>query len=477
MRRRTLRDVTRAVRGSLRSGTGKDLVVTRVVVDSRKAAPGSVFFALPGERSDGHAFVADAFSRGASGAVVRRGSDAGTGGALVDVPDPARALLDLARDERAAIDGAVVGITGSTGKTSTKDFTAAVLAERFVVAASPASFNNEVGLPLTILEASEDTRAIVCEMGSRGPGHIRLLCEIARPTIGVVTNVGVAHMELFGSPGVLRDAKAELPESLPADGVAVLNADDHIVRSYAARTAARIVLVGAGRDAQVRADQVSLDPEVGAARFRLVTPEGSDDVALTVAGEHMVWNAVAAAGVGWAVGMPVGQVAQGLRGAKVTGGRMEVRRGADGLRIVNDAYNANPTSMAAALRAARWMAGQGRCIVVLGPMAELGSIAREEHLRVGELLVRLGIHSLVAVGEEARLIAAGAEHEGLEPDRIHLVEDPAHAVEVVRILARPGDLVLVKASRAARLERVAEALVVAPGERRGAGDALKGARA
>jgi UDP-N-acetylmuramoyl-tripeptide--D-alanyl-D-alanine ligase len=476
MIRRTLRDITSAMGGSLRSADTGERVVTAVVVDSRRARPGSVFFALRGERSDGHAFVADAFSRGAAAAVVRMGFEA-DGDGVIDVADPARALLDLARHERSAIRAMVVGITGSTGKTCTKDFTAGVLAERFRVVASPASFNNEVGLPLTVLEAGDDTQAIVCEMGSRGPGHIRLLCEVAKPSIGVVTNVGVAHMELFGSPDVLRDAKAELPESLPPDGVAVLNSDDHVVRTYAARTAARIVLVGTGREAHVRADHMTLDPDAGTARFRLVTPEGSDDVALTVAGEHMVSNAVAAAGVGWAVGMPVAEVAQGLRRARVTGGRMEVHRAPGGLRVVNDAYNANPTSMAAALRAARWMAGEGRCIAVLGPMAELGPIAREEHLRVGELLVRLGIHDLVAVGEEARLIAAGAQHEGLEPDRIHLATDPAHAVELVRALARPGDLVLVKASRAARLERVAEALVAAREERTDASGPLRGVTA
>jgi UDP-N-acetylmuramoyl-tripeptide--D-alanyl-D-alanine ligase len=476
MKRRSLGDVVRAVGGSMRSGSAGEVMVTGVAVDSRRAGPGSVFFALAGERSDGHAFVADAFSRGAVGAVVRGGS-AAAGGAMIDVPDPARALLDLARDERAGIHGTVVGITGSTGKTCTKDFTAAVLAERLRVVASPASFNNEVGLPLTILQATEDTEAIVCEMGSRGPGHVRLLCEVARPTIGVVTNVGVAHMELFGSPGVLRDAKAELPESLPPDGVAVLNADDRVVRGYATRTEARTVLVGTSREAHVRAEAVSLDPQRGTARFRLATPEGSADVVLTVAGEHMVSNAVAAAGVGWALGMSAGELAQGLRLARVTGGRMEVHWTADGLRVVNDAYNANPTSMAAALRAARWMAGGGRCVAVLGPMAELGTIAREEHLRVGELLVRLGIHFLVAVGEEARPIAAGAQHEGLEPDRIHLVDDPAQAVEVIRSVARPGDLVLVKASRSARLERVADALLATPEESRGAGDSLRGATA
>lgn len=466
MRPRTVSELAACVEGFVVGGRS-DPTITEVVVDSREARPGAVFFALPGDRSDGHAFVHDALGRGAEAAVVRSGWRTAHTGLLVEVAETSRALLRLARAERDLLTATVVGITGSTGKTCTKDFTASVLAERMRVVSSPASFNNEVGLPLTLFQATEETQAIVCEMGSRGRGHIRLLCEVARPVVGVVTNVGVAHMELFGSPDVLRDAKAELPESLPPEGVAVLNADDQVVRSYADRTAATTVLFGTAPGAQIRAEDVSMADRTGIPRFRLVTPSGAADARLTVPGEHMVPNALAAAGVGWALGISPDEIVQGLADARVTSGRMEVHATSGGLRVVNDAYNANPTSMAAALRAARWMAGPGRCIAVLGPMAELGPIAQEEHLRVGELLVRLGIHFLVAVGADARLIASGAQHEGMEPDHIHLADDAGGAVDIVRSLARHDDLVLVKASRAARLERVAEALL-ADGDRAGA---------
>jgi UDP-N-acetylmuramoyl-tripeptide--D-alanyl-D-alanine ligase len=324
--------------------------------------------------------------------------------------------------------------------------------------ASEASFNNEVGLPLTLLSTEGTTEAVVCEMGSRGLGHIRLLCDVARPRIGVVTNVGVAHMELFGSPEVLRDAKAELPESLPANGTAVLNADDRVVRTYAERTPASTLLFGTSPEADIRAAAVSIERHTGMASFDLVTPSGRAPVALVVPGEHMVSNALAAAGVGHALGLSVEEIASGLSKARVTGGRMEVFETADGIRVINDAYNANPASMAAALRSARWMAGDGRCIAVLGTMAELGAISAEEHDRVGELLARLHVDFLIAVGKEARLTALGAEREGVEPERIVLCDDVLQAVEAVRRIAATGDLVLVKASRAARLERVADAL-------------------
>jgi UDP-N-acetylmuramoyl-tripeptide--D-alanyl-D-alanine ligase len=428
-----------------------------VAVDSREVQPGDLFFALPGDTADGHAYVGDALARGAVAAVVRRGWREAAG-SLIEVGDPGAALMDLASDERRHLSATVVGITGSTGKTCTKDFTAAVLSRRFRVVASAASFNNEIGLPLTVLRAGPQTEVLVCEMGSRGPGHIRLLCQVARPDVGVVTNVGVAHMELFGSPDVLRDAKAELPESLPEDGVAVLNADDPVVSAYAWRTPAkRVVSYGLSRDARVRAGAVEVDRESGRARFQLIAPDGSAAVRLPVPGDHMVPNALAAAAVGWALGVPVGACAEGLSTASVSGGRMELVD-ATGVRIVNDAYNANPASMAAALKAARWMAGGRRCIAVLGYMAELGPIAGAEHERIGELVARLGIEVLVVVGEEARPIAVGAQRGGVEPDRITLCENVAQAVESVRRLSRPGDLVLVKASRVARLERVVDAL-------------------
>jgi UDP-N-acetylmuramoyl-tripeptide--D-alanyl-D-alanine ligase len=453
---RPLRDVALAVGGSLR-GPG-DAEVRGAAVDSRAVRSGDVFFALTGEHVDGHRYVGDALARGASGAVVRRGWSEGDDRPLIDVDRPESALLDLAAAARADLDAIVVGITGSTGKTCTKDFTAGVLVRRFDVVASRASFNNEVGLPLTVLEAAPHTEALVCEMGSRGPGHIRLLCRVARPTMGVVTNVGVAHMELFGSPEVLRDAKAELPEALPEEGVAVLNGDDPVVRTFADRTPAkRVVLFGATPDAHVRSGSVDLDRATGLATFELITPDGSAEVTLPAPGDQLVPDALAAAAVGWAASLPVDDIAAGLASASVSAGRMELTT-VGGLRIVNDAYNANPTSVSAALKTARAMAGEGRCIAVLGYMAELGPIAAREHERVGELVARLGIDVVVVVGQEARLIGVAAKREGVEPDRVLQVADPGDAAEAVRRVARPGDLVLVKASRVERLERVVEAL-------------------
>jgi UDP-N-acetylmuramoyl-tripeptide--D-alanyl-D-alanine ligase len=460
MRPRTLEEIAGVVAGGLRAPGAERVTALTVTTDSRMAGPAALFVALAGESSDGHVFVRAALEAGAAGALVRNGAPVeGDPARLVEVDDPGRALLDLASDERSSIGGLVVGVTGSTGKTCTKDFLASVLGQRFNVVASPASFNNEVGLPLTLLSAAPDTQAIVCEMGARGLGHIRLLCEVARPSFGVVTNVGVAHMELFGSPEALRDSKAELPESLPPDGAAILNADDPVVRSFRDRTSARSVLYGVvAGDADLRGRDVTLDRATGRAGFVLVTPEGTAAVRLPVPGEHMVPNALAAAAAGWAAGLPAEEIAHGLETAPVSAGRMQVFDMPGGVRLIDDAYNANPTSMAAALRAARWMAGDGRSVAVLGHMAELGPISVEEHERVGELLARLGIDELVTVGEQATVIAVGAEREGVEPERIHRAGSAEGALEVLRELLRPGDLILVKASRVAKLERIAEAL-------------------
>lgn len=460
MRPRRVDDVARAVGGTVLGDGSAE--VRGVAVDSRRIRPGDLFVALAGERSDGHSFVSDSLEAGAVAALVERGRLAGAAvpdrRTIVEVPAVGRALLDLAADERARSDATVVGVTGSTGKTCTKDFTGAVLARRFRTVASPASFNNEVGLPLTILSAPAGTEVLVCEMGSRGPGHIKILCDVARPRVGIVTNVGVAHMELFGSPEVLRDAKAELPESLPPDGTAVLNADDVVVRSYANRTAARPLFYGFSPGASVRAENVLLSRPTGEARFDLVTPDGRARVELTVPGEHLVPDALAAAATGWSLGIPVAEAAAALHEASMSGGRMGVFETRGGVRVIDDSYNANPTSMAAALRAARWMAGDGRCVAVLGHMAELGPIEQEEHERIGELAARLRIDVLVLVGEGARGIAVGAEREGVELDRIVTVAHPDDAAAAVLALVRSDDVVLVKASRAAGLDRVARLL-------------------
>ncbi|HZA60983.1 MAG TPA: UDP-N-acetylmuramoyl-tripeptide--D-alanyl-D-alanine ligase [Actinomycetota bacterium] len=453
MKERPLSSVAEAVGGRL---IGEDRMIGGAVTDSRDVRSNDLYVALVGQRADGHDFVAEAFERGAAGALVARGIN--YGGPVIVVGDTGRALMDLAADEREQMSARVLAITGSTGKTSVKDLTAAVLALRYRVTASPRSFNTEVGVPLTLLAASpEDTEVVVCEMGSRGRGHISLLARVARPHVGVVTNVGPAHLEMFGSLEGVAEAKAELVEALPQDGTAVLNADDPHVRDFARRTKARTLLYGTSADSAVRGEELSLDAE-GRASFTLRTPEGSERVELAVPGEHMAWNALAACGGAVALGLSAGECAAALKEARISPWRMEVFHTADGVRVINDAYNANPASMGAALKAARWMAGEGRCIAVLGEMAELGGISEEEHERIGELVARLGIERLITVGTPARRISVGAVREGVEPERVTACETVEEALAAVRSSTQAGDVLLVKASRRAGLERLAEAL-------------------
>lgn len=449
---RRLSDVAATVDGRV---YGEDVTVTSVASDSRSAVPGSMFVALPGDRVDGHDFVAQAVANGAAAALVARPVD---GVSFVEVEGPGRALLTLARDERdRTLETTVVGITGANGKTSTKDLTAAVLATRYRTHASPASFNTEVGLPVTLLGAPEGTEVVVAEMGARRLGDAALLCEVARPDVVVVTNVGVAHMEIFGSWDAIVEASAEPVEALEEDDVAILNGDDPVVRGYAERTRARVRWFGLGSDADVRASAIEMDGD-GRARFVLEVDGEAEAVELAVPGEHMVANALAAAAVGSSLGLSAGECAAALKGARVSAWRMETFTTPDGVRVVNDAYNANPESMAAGLKAARWMARDGRLVAVLGHMAELGPIAIDEHERLGELIVRVGVERLITVGEAARLIHRAAVREGQHPDDAVDVETPQEALAELRTWLRPGDVVLLKGSRVVGLERVAEAL-------------------
>ena len=434
---------------------GKDVTVDSAASDSRSVSPGTLFVALPGERVDGHDFVADAIRRGAAAALVGRPID---GVPCVVVPDTGSALLALAADERSRTpDATVVGITGANGKTSTKDMAAAVLGTRFRTHASPASFNTEVGLPVTMLGAPTGTEVVVAEMGARRLGDVALLCRIARPDLVVVTNVGVAHMEIFGSWDAIVTASAEPVEALGADDVAILNRDDDIVRSYADRTEARILWFGQTAGADVTAEAVEVGDD-GRARFVLRTDGEREPVELAVPGEHMVPNALAAAACGLALGVPPAECASALKGAHVSGSRMETFEAPGGITVVNDAYNASPESMAAALKTARWIGREGRLVAVLGHMAELGSISRDAHEKLGEVIVRVGVDRLITVGDEARLIHVSAVREGQHPDDAVDVDTVEEAVAEIRRWARPGDVVLVKGSRVLGLERVAEAL-------------------
>jgi UDP-N-acetylmuramoyl-tripeptide--D-alanyl-D-alanine ligase len=452
VRQRRLSEVARAVEGSLE---GEDVEVRSVSTDSREVTAGSLFVALSGDHSDGHHFVDQAFAGGAVAVIVDRAAD--VHGPVVHVDSTAEALMRLAADERRSIAATVVGITGANGKTSTKDLTQAIAKTRFRVHASPGSFNNEIGLPLTLLGAPPDTEVLVAEMGARRLGDVKLLSGIARPDVVVVTNVGVAHMEVFGSWASIVEASAEPIDALGPDGLAILNADDPIVIAYGDRCPGRVVTFGSRAYVDVRAEDVSLGPD-GRASFRLVTDGSEVRMTLAVPGEHMVSNALAAVAVGRELGVALDDAAVALAGAGVSRWRMETFMTSAGVRVLNDAYNANPESTAAALRTARWMAGTERLIAVLGEMAELGPISEEEHDRVGELAARIRVDRLITVGGPAHAIARAAIREGMGPEDVVTFDTQEEALDDIRRTTASGDLVLFKGSRVAGLETLAEAL-------------------
>lgn len=437
---------------------GDDPVVSSVATDSRRIEPGGLFVAIRGAHVDGHAFVPEAFARGAAAAVIDRTDPTGEAGPVVEVADTGRALLDLATDERRRMaEVIVVGVTGANGKTSTKDLAGAILGTRFRTHVSPASFNNEIGLPLTLLGAEPGTEVIVAELGARHEGDAAALCEVARPDVVVVTNVGLAHMEIFGSWDAIVRSGAEPVEALGARGAAVLNADDVVVRGYASRTSARVRTFGLDAEADVRASAVALGDD-GCATFVLEHGSERERVELAVPGEHMVSNALAATACGIELGLSPAECAAALKAARVSAWRMERFTTPAGIVVLNDAYNANPESMSAGLKAARWIARRGRLIAVLGHMAELGPVSDAEHERLGGLVVRIGVDRLVTVGEPARAIARAAIREGQRPDDVSMCDGPQEAVAEIRAWARPGDVVLLKGSRVAGLERAAESL-------------------
>lgn len=456
----TLDEAAAATGGRLVEADGT-AVATGLAVDSRAIAPGGLFVALPGSRTDGSRFAAGALEAGAVAVVARAG--AVQAGPRIEVDDPLAALGALGAAVRARSSAHVVGVTGSTGKTTTKDLLAAVLATRLATVANRASFNNEVGLPLTLARLEPGTQALVVEMGARGPGHIAALARLARPEIGVVLNVGVAHLGMFGSQATIAAAKGELVEALPAHGTAVLNADDPLVAAMAERTAARVLSFGLGPGAEVRAEGISLDGE-GRPHFKLRTPSGGAESSLPVPGQHLVPDALAAAAAGHALGLEPEGIAAGLREAVLSPMRMQVQRRVDGLTVINDAYNANPTSMAAALKALAAVRGgvrAGRTVAVLGEMAELGEQAAAEHDRAGRLATRLGIDRLVGVGELGEVIVRAARMEGMSPEEAIAVPDAA-AVAALEGWLEPADVVLVKASRVVALDWVAERLIRGP---------------
>lgn len=425
------------------------------IIDSRQAAPGALFVALMGEHVDGHDYAPAAVAAGAVAVLANRP----VGVPAILVGDVVEALGRLARSVVDHLDATVVGITGSSGKTSTKDLLAGLARRLGPTVAPVSSFNNEIGHPLTVLGSAEDTRHLVLEVSARGIGHIAALCAIAPPDIGVVLNVGTAHVGEFGSREAIARAKGELVEALPAGGVAVLNADDPLVRAMAGRTQARVVTFGRAADAPVRATRVRLD-DSGRACFTLVTPEGTAPVALRLYGAHYVSNALAAAAAARELGAPLNTIATGLSSATIASRwRMEVTRRSDGVVVINDAYNANPESMSAALESLSAIGSGRRTWAVLGQMTELGELSQAAHEDTGRLAARLGVAHLVVVGEGAAPILEGARREpGWPGVAVHQPDGDA-ALAFLRDRLQYGDVVLVKASRAIGLERLASALV------------------
>jgi UDP-N-acetylmuramoyl-tripeptide--D-alanyl-D-alanine ligase len=436
-----------------------------VVIDSRQAVPGALFAALPGEHADGHDYAAAAALGGAAAILAARPLPE-AGAPVIVVPDVTVALGMLARAVLGRLPGAtVVGITGSSGKTSTKDLTAQVVERLGPTIAPENSLNNEIGLPLTVLRADETTRYLVLELSARGIGHIAYLAGIAPPRIGAVLNVGRAHAGEFGSIDAVAKAKGELVEALPAGsagGVAVLNADDPNVAAMAARTRARVVTtsVDPGRDADVRAGGVTLD-DLGRASFTLHTRAGSAPVTLRLHGGHHVANALAAAAVAAELGLEVPAIADALTAATARSKkRMELHERPDGVLVVNDAYNANPDSTRAAIDALAHLTSNGRRgFAVLGYMAELGDIAARSHEEAGERAARAGAAVIVAVGAGAAPVLDGARTVAGWRGEAIAAQDPKAAVEALRNRLRPGDVVLVKASKAAGLWEVADGLL------------------
>ncbi|TPW92257.1 UDP-N-acetylmuramoyl-tripeptide--D-alanyl-D-alanine ligase [Mycolicibacterium fortuitum] len=481
----TIARIAEIVGGELADITPEEAAATTVTgtveFDSRAVGPGGVFLALPGARADGHDFAA------ASGAAVVLAARPVGVPAVIVKPEPGAAdaasgalEFDLAAAVAAELVAGgltIIGVTGSSGKTSTKDLLAAVLEPLGQVIAPPGSFNNELGHPWTVLRATPETDYLILEMSARHPGNIAALAAIAPPQIAVVLNVGTAHLGEFGSREAIAKTKAELPQAVPASGVVILNVDDSAVAAMAEVTEARVVRVSRepGSEVDVWAGPVALD-ELARPRFTLHAGSGSagreTEVALAVHGDHQVGNALCAAAVALQCGAGLEQVATALAGAgPVSRNRMQVATRADGVTVINDAYNANPDSMRAGLKALAWMAresggdlrGKRRSWAVLGEMAELGDDAITEHDAIGRFAVRLDVSRLIVVGTGRTMNAMhhGAVMEGSWGSESTMVDDADAALALLRAELQPGDVVLVKASNSVGLGALADALTAA----------------
>ncbi|MGB9475402.1 MAG: UDP-N-acetylmuramoyl-tripeptide--D-alanyl-D-alanine ligase [Candidatus Udaeobacter sp.] len=435
--------------GSLSSGDGT-IAVDTISTDSRTIKRGELFVALRGENYDGHNFVEATAIAGATGAIVDSiwKGNVPENFALIRAKDTLQAYQRLAANYRKSLPLSVIAITGSNGKTSTKDFAAAVLARRFQVTKTQGNFNNHVGLPRTILEASSRDEVAVWEIGMNHPGEIAMLSRVAAPDVGIITNIGVAHIEFMGSREKIAEEKGALAETVGADGTVILNADDPFSERIAARTRGRVILAGTTAGT-IRASEINQSGS--ATDFTILEGAHRCRAQLPVPGLHMVQNALLAVAAGRVFGLSLEECAAGLVAAPLTKARLQVKE-IRGVQFLDDSYNANPDSMKAALRTLVELDADGQRIAVLGEMRELGDESERAHREVGETAAGLRVDHLIAIGSVAASIAEAAKQAGLQNSST--VASTAEAAELLTEVAAPGDLVLIKGSRLARTEQV-----------------------
>jgi len=453
-------EVYRAMGGRLQQGD-ENLTVTRVSTDTRQVLPGDLFFALRGDNFDAHNFVDQAVAGGAGALVVSRDVQVPAQVPVIKVNDTLLGLQALAAYHRRQYNIPVVGITGSSGKTTTKDMIASVLASSWPVLKTKGNFNNEIGLPLTLLDLAEQHRAAVVEMAMRGPGEIHALCQIARPTCAVITNIGTAHLERLGSVANIAQAKGELLEHIPAEGFALLPGDSQLAREQARRCHGQVLFFGLEPGLDIYAQEVRR--EGAGNRFTVVMGDIRQEVYLPLPGQHNIQNALAAFGVGILLGVQPEQAAAGLAQVTLSAMRMDIKEATingGAVTIINDVYNANPDSTCAALQSLAEIAGgRRRAVAVLGDMLELGSGAVDGHRRVGSAAVRHQVAQLITVGQLSRETAQGVQLAGGVPGGLVSCLSNAEALEVLKGVLQPGDVLLVKGSRGMQMEEIIQGLL------------------
>lgn len=457
----TIDEIVKATGGKL-VNQGQPGKFVHLATDSRQVVNGALFVALKGERYDGHSFVKQALANGAAGLIVEASQASAINSkqaTVVAVVDTREALLKIAALIKSKLHCRTVGITGSNGKTTVKELATNILQQQYETASSPFNYNNEIGLPLTLAKAKVDVEFLILELAMRGRGQIKQLAAVAQPEIGVITNIGVSHLELLGSLKNIAQAKLELVEALPPDGLAILNCDDDWFNYLKARTAVKILTFGLNKEAEVRASNIKLDDE-GRACFSLFLPDGqSGQVQLNLLGRHNVYNALAAATVGFAFNLPIQTIITGLQANIPAKMRLELVTLKNGAKIINDAYNSSPASVEAALQVLTDVKAGGKKFVVLGPMAELGRLTEDAHKEVGKKIVNQNVDFLVTVGETAGIAATTVESMShkIKVFRCQSVEE---AGEFLTPLIKKDDLVLVKGSRVAGLEQLVKRLAV-----------------